>query len=662
MREVLQAIRLRGLRLDSLGNYLATLGLMQVCSRRWPDFRGLWSDSEFVVGAAGLTSETLEDFLANDWHPTNYERWWKGSKEIARLRSWEPSLMRVKLLDAHIVAKKESNVYNDVLGTGGNVGKRDFAKVSEVSRGLIRRPESRSWLTYTLFGGSAEHASPARLPDLPSTGTWFASANKAFNSGYGVARDGQLSPWSYLLALEGAILLRGSSGKRLGARATRYATFPFVSEAAAPETAGEMEIERSEFWAPVWDKPATILELRALIQRGQARVGKRAARAPFDFAAAALTSSAQAGLVGFERFGLRQTTSANTYEAISNGRVVVSIGNPLTVATVQIANWVDSLPRDSSSTQQSMFYGLRAPVERALLRLAQRQEPEQSRDLLFAIGQTQRRVDQNQNWRDANAISKLPALLFDHAWPEASITPEVAIARAIASLVPAEYGLRHNIFGLNRVKMTHKESFADPRPASVVWNDGDPVRLLADILDRRLVDAQPPENRGGGAPVPPLRGRQFCSPTALDKFARGEIDAANVTELLPALSLIEWRRAGEGESAELIPASAEFLLQGYFRPLLTPRLIRLRKGVDPIIPDATRGRALVKMIRGEMWQQAFALAEGTYRKYGIDVLRPPEHILVSGDRIAACLLIPLELAVTRGTFRRWMIQTRKGKQ
>src|SRR5665213_730756 len=414
MPETLQAVRLSGIRLDSLGNYLAAVGLLQACSRKWAGFRGLWSDDEFIVGSAGLTSQVLREFLAHEWSPTNYERWWKGSKEVAKLRSWEPDLARVRLLDAHIVAKG-SNVYNDILGTGGNVGKRDFAKVSEVCRELIGRPESEAWLGYSLFGAQANDGLPVELPNLPSTGTWFASANKAFNSGYSVAREGQLSPWSFLLALEGAILLRGGSGKRLSARATRYATFPFVSEAAAPATPGEIESERSEFWAPIWDKPATILELKALLRRGQARVGMRAARAPFDFAAAALTSQVQAGLVGFERFGLRQTTSANTYEAIGMGRAAVADGgNSLNAATIQIADWMESLPRDKSSAQQSVFYGLRAPVERSLLNVAQSRDAERWRELLLAIGQTQRRIDRNQSWRNSSrAISKLPLALFD---------------------------------------------------------------------------------------------------------------------------------------------------------------------------------------------------------------------------------------------------------
>jgi hypothetical protein len=111
----------------------------------------------------------------------------------------------------------------------------------------------------------------------------------------------------------------------------------------------------------------------------------------------------------------------------------------------------------------------------------------------------------------------------------------------------------------------------------------------------------------------------------------------------------------------LPPVSPEFLVQGYFRPLFMARLIRLRKGVDPIAPDALRALSLVKMIRGGMWRQAFELAERVYLSCGIGIVRPPENITVPGDRIAACLLIPLDLAVTRAAFRRWMIQTKKGR-
>jgi CRISPR-associated protein Csx17 len=649
MSKIIQAIRLPGLRLDSLGNYLAALGLMKVCTRKWPDLHCLWYGDVFVVGATHLTNDALCDFLLKEWKPTKYERWWKGAKEIAKLRSWEPDLGRVRILDAHIVSKGESNVYNDILGTGGNVAKRDFSKVFEVCIGLTRHRSSSIWLQHSIFGDAGE--APIALPNLPSTGTWFSNANKAFNSGYSVARDGQLSPWSYLLALEGALLLRGGAARRLGERALKYATFPFISDAAAPGTAGETDVERSEFWAPVWEKPASLADVNALLLRGQARIGNRAARAPFDFSAAAFTAQVQAGLARFERFSLRQTTSANTYEAVAAG--TAAIGAPsahsLNRAIVRIANWADSIPSD-----KSLFVGLRAPVERALLDLAQEpRQPQNYRKLLTAIGQVQRRIDLNKNWRTSKPISKLPVALFKHAWPD-ELSAEIEVARAIASLGPDVYGLRHNIFGLERVPSPRSESFKDPRPASTVWHDGDPVRLLADVLERRLIDSNPEIGV-------PLRGRQFCSRLALESFVRGEIDMNIVAGLLPSFSLITWLRT-EREDAQLTvtAASPELLLQAFFRPLITSSIVRLQKNADEIEPDALRARSLVKMIRGEMWPQAIALAARVYHSCGLEILEPDANVPVSGDWVAACLLIPIELKLVRETFQRWIIRTKKG--
>jgi CRISPR-associated protein Csx17 len=644
MPEIFEAVHLPGIRLDNLGNYLAALGLMHACSGKWTNLRGLWSEDHFVIAGYGLNPALLGEFLIHDWKPTQYERWWKGSKEISKLRSWEPDLARVKLLDAHIVSKGIANVYNDVLGTGGNVGKRDFSKVAQECAKLTSNPAAQAWLDYTLF--STGHPT---LPDLPSTGTWFANANKAFNSGYNTAREGQLSPWSFLLALEGAILLRGGTGRRLSARAARYATFPFVSEAAAPESEGQMEKERSEFWAPIWEKPATILELKALLRRGQARVGIRAARAPIDFAAAAMTSQVQAGLARFERFALRETTSANTYEAISVGTANVKSSGSLNKAIVQIADWADSLPTD-----KSLFVGAKAPIEKALLGILNGAPPENWRDLLLQIAQTQRRIDQNKNWRKSRAISKLNAALFDRGWPEIR-QPEIEITSALASLGPTEYGLRHNIFGLTQVPESHRETFADPRPASVVWHDGDPIRRLADVLERRLIDSTSLEGRG---PLEPLSAERRCSAHALNLFAKGETDPAAIVHWLPALSLINWqRKAASDEKPHLPPESPEFLLQGFFRPLFSATPLTLRKGADAIEPDAVRARTIVKMIRAEMWQQAFTLAERAYLSCGIDVMGPPKDLSAKGDRIAACLLIPVPLTLTREVFRRWTIRT-----
>jgi hypothetical protein len=140
------------------------------------------------------------------------------------------------------------------------------------------------------------------------------------------------------------------------------------------------------------------------------------------------------------------------------------------------------------------------------------------------------------------------------------------------------------------------------------------------------------------------------------------VDPGAVTGLLPSLSLLRWRRAEESvEDFGALAPSSEFLLQGYFRPLVLAKPVRLARGTDVVEPDAMRARALVKVIRGGMWQQAFDLAERVYRSCGVGVVRPPE-VSVSGDLIAACLLIPLAGVVTRETFKRWMVSEKRKRK
>jgi CRISPR-associated protein Csx17 len=645
MADILDAVRLPGLRTDMLGNYLAALGVLGACARRWPQARGLWDDSGFVLAAERISRKALCGFILEEWQPTRYERWWKGNKELAKARSWEPDLSRVRLLDAHIIVKRDRKVYNDILGTGGNVGKRDFSKVAERCIDLLKDENASAWLDQALFGeGGTE------LPDLPSTGTWFASANKAFNSGWSVAREGKLSPWSYLLALEGALMLQGGAGKRLGGRARPYATFPFLSEAAPPETASELGMERSEFWAPVWDRPASLGEVRSLLRRGQARVGCRAARAPYDFAVAAMTAGKQAGVTEFVRFSLRQTTSANTYEAIQSGVAKLApLNQILGEALVRIADWVNTLPADQANKQKNVYYGLRGSLSRALTRLAQEPEPRRWQDLLFAVAAVQFRVDRNRPWREhARPAPLMPEEILDEAWPH-ELPKEAQIARSIASVRYGDYKLRHNLFGIDRDR---PGAFAEPRPASVVWHDGEPIRALADVMERRLVDAEPTVD--GSRAVPPLMAARPCPIEHVDAFLTNRADTQTLADLVPVFSLVAWGKVVPPVEEEFSTASPDLLLQGFFRPLLTPYRLELPGSADAIEPDAIRARTLVRLIRGEMWQQAFEMAEHSYRARGIGIARHAPQIMVSGDRIAASLLIPVTRKAVRTMFRRWI--------
>jgi hypothetical protein len=78
MSEPLPVVALPGLRPDSLGRYLAALGLMRVAARKWPQVRGAWRNGCFwLVGGPTRVDDLVEHLWEvgqNDkWTP--YERW-----------------------------------------------------------------------------------------------------------------------------------------------------------------------------------------------------------------------------------------------------------------------------------------------------------------------------------------------------------------------------------------------------------------------------------------------------------------------------------------------------------------------------------------------------------------------------------------------------------
>lgn len=143
----LPVLALPGLSPDSLGNYLASLGLLRVLSRRWPSTRIAWRDEVLqVVGGPTTLDELLGEMLRiadtqtdsdvskHEW--TQYDKAWsaeqkKGTKAQsgAPLALWQAEALEVQLpfFAAHVVPHVRVS-FNPLLGSGGNAGKRDFSK------------------------------------------------------------------------------------------------------------------------------------------------------------------------------------------------------------------------------------------------------------------------------------------------------------------------------------------------------------------------------------------------------------------------------------------------------------------------------------------------------------------------------------------------------
>lgn len=142
----LPVLALPGLSPDSLGNYLASLGLLRVLSRRWPSTRIAWRDEVLqVIGGPTSIDELLDEIVRvaatqsdpdvgkREW--TQYDKAWsdaqkKGTKAKSGvpLAAWQAVAQEsaLRLFAAHAVPHARVS-FNPLLGSGGNAGRRDFA-------------------------------------------------------------------------------------------------------------------------------------------------------------------------------------------------------------------------------------------------------------------------------------------------------------------------------------------------------------------------------------------------------------------------------------------------------------------------------------------------------------------------------------------------------
>lgn len=143
----LPVLSLPGLSPDSLGNYLASLGLLRVLSRKWPSTRIAWRDEVLqVVGGPPTLDDLLDELVRvagtqgdsdvsnREW--TQYDKAWSyaqkngtKAKSGAPLALWQAEAPETQLefFAAHAVPHVRVS-FNPLLGSGGNAGKRDFAK------------------------------------------------------------------------------------------------------------------------------------------------------------------------------------------------------------------------------------------------------------------------------------------------------------------------------------------------------------------------------------------------------------------------------------------------------------------------------------------------------------------------------------------------------
>lgn len=683
----LHSVPLPGLRPDSLGNYLASVGLLRLLARRWPEVRIAWKEGVLHVvggpeGMDALVDELVEVAVSKKWTP--YERGWaEKQKESTKRQSGAPlaewqshvSEEHLELFAAHVVARDRVH-FNPLLGSGGNAGKRAFSDgwrkaVDELARESTEpHGQAREELKWLLTGEPVSW-----LVKNLNAASWFSDANKLYNSGQNPYSEGLISPWAMAIACEGLQFFSGAASRRLGSRARTAGAFPFVTQAAAPSCAGEAGRDNGEVWAPVWDRPMTLPEVRALFARGRAEVRGRGAVTPAAFATAIVERGVDAGVTGFLRFSLGRTTSANTFEPRFEGCVALPASDflggtageatPLARALERVLALVDRLPRDEKQGKRWRFAGLRGPIEHAMIELAARpSEPSAAWSLLDAIVAALDKVDRNQGYRSKSVsweplpVEWLPAL-FGPDDP----SPEARLALAVVSGFPATQPFTLYRFGVEwqRGRYIHPKR----APLRWTWGAGDLPRVLANVLARRVLDWERAE-KNGSFPEPPARVLLPVSCECVRAWLNSELDEPLLERWLSRLALFDWRRVPDSvrrivkQDMRDVPIGGALALFGLFQPLFDLQPVQTPGSRENLLaPDSgartpAAARRMVALTQTGQVDAAVACAMGRYAMAKTWLIKTEVPWLIEDpDRFLASLLITIPPRERGSLVQRW---------
>jgi CRISPR-associated protein Csx17 len=716
-----------------LGNYLASLGLLRLLARKWPSVRIAWRDGVLqIVGGPGSLDELLDELMniADKRTWTSYEREWKTAQDESRKPAkakgkkrdsgqpfalWEGVKASEEILElfrAHVVplvprwGRREE--FNPLLGWGGKAGRREFSEgwkkaVEALEPVFSRKPHKKK--EDELNGKAGEQVDKekadeerarkreelkAYLLGHPVTwmieglnaASWFSSANKLYNSGQRPFREEPLSPWAMALACEGLPFFAGAASRRLGARARAQGAFPFICEPAAPTAPGEADRDRGEVWAPLWERPMTLPEVRALFQRGRAEVRGRGANTPAAFAAAIVQRGVDAGISSFVRFGLGRTTSVKTFEPRCEGFIPVrrenaqeAVSPARSDAVERVLALVEKLPKDRKEKTRWRFLGLRGPVEAALVRLVQTSdEPEAVRALLDATASALDKVDRNRSFREKRIsweplpLDYLPALFADE---EPGV--EARLALALVSSFPGSRPFTLYRFGVE----WQSNGFQHPTqpPCRWVWGPGELARVLVNVLRRRTLDWEDDRKRNQRESEEPVRDLFPACCSDVSRWLEGDVDERLMERWLSRLALFDWRtvprlllaklRAG-GQAADRVPADGSLCLFGLLQPLFDLRPLQLAGRDDDLLDRETGARTpaaarrLIALIQAGQLDAAVDLAASRYAMAGTPLAKFDVTWFVGDpDRLLASLLFTVSARERAALVQRWLRPQRK---
>src|SRR6266571_24318 len=452
--------------------------------------------------------------------------------------------------------------------------KRGEAGNSEIFRGLWSyflsfKDNSTNLVRASLFPQQSSIWDNEKSPGTP----FFPDAIKTYNNGLGwVVASFPFNALDYLLAVEGALALRGAASRTLAANSRRFAAFPFVFDSGEDlvDDSNEVKGTASSIWLPLWDRAATFTELSSFICDAQARLPGKEARFSAEFARALRAQGVDAGFSGWQEFRFKMKASrvpwvcTGHYLGTTSDRHSLRLNDAL--APLDESGFLDQFePRYKGNKIDARSpHPIRASISAAIEDSVVQPTPDNAMEILLRLYPACGKLAQSKSFREtlrqrATFFDPLPMKQWEDLL-EGFGSPEFRIAQALASITGfskqsnGKFSKAQPFLGsLLPLSLEYGHCRLEENSKQAVWSGTDLGHDLARVLSRRYLDSLDDERPALMAPRPASLDDIFV-------FLNGELDDHRIARWTEALSLIGWHFEKE-ESADLFASSEEQSLE-----------------------------------------------------------------------------------------------------
>jgi CRISPR-associated protein Csx17 len=455
-------------------------------------------------------------------------------------------------LDTCYVLSGDGRKYPPLLGTGGNEGSGSYVSgfAQQVLACVLHR-EHDDALQTALFGTLNSGVSTNQTP-----GHFSPSAAGGANAGQGMEGPLQTNPWDYVLCLEGACLWASGVVRRFGQSGPSVAAFPFTvnvtsgggTSLATNDNVKPKQAKRpiAEMWLPVWSRPVTVEELKAIFSEGRVSVGRRIASNGVDFVRGISELGVDRGISAFARVTFLMR-NGQSFLAVPQGLVEVCERKFVDLLH-EIDGWIEAFRR-ACRTKEEGAKSDPPPRYRTALRAIDaaifdycryshgENDPTWFQLVLAALGAAERELAVGGVQADKRRV-RWPLAKLSSEWIGACNdgSSEFLLACSLAFMKGEQDKTGRIRRYLEPVEFEKGGWRWSERGGHVVWSGVNLAQNLGAVLARRLMDAE----AAGETPLP--FDSDFRAPiNSVAAFLARDIDEEKLGDLLWGLMLVESR-------------------------------------------------------------------------------------------------------------------------